>query len=108
MRQKEAERRQKPNNSSQSQCCAPCTDFFDGGRSSQDSLRKQVLVRGSPLRVVTQSNSSDTSACSRKEVNWMLGCHAAPGLQVSTAECFVVAELPGFGCSSEACEEWFA
>lgn len=35
----------------------------DGGESSQDSARKQVLVRGSLLRVVTQSNPSDTFAC---------------------------------------------
>lgn len=108
VRQKEAEGRQRPSNTSQSQCYAPCTDFFHGGGSSQDSSRKQVLVSGSLLRVVTQSNRSDIFACTRKERSWMLGCHALPGLQVSTTECFVVDQQPGFGCSSKAREEWFS
>lgn len=45
-----------------------------------------MLVSGSLLRVVTQSNPSDTFACTRKERSWMLGCHALPELQVSTTK----------------------
>lgn len=77
----------------------------DGGGRSQDSSRKEVLVHGSLLRVVTQSNPSDTFACTRRRG---IGCLALPGLQVSTTECFVVAEQPGFSCSSKAWEGWFS
>lgn len=74
MRQKEAERRQRPNSGAQSQCQAPCTDFFHGGRSSQDSSRKQVLVSGGLLSVVTQSNPSDALPVLGEELDPGVSC----------------------------------